>query len=182
MKNHTDVLIVSQPEQVQVQICAGASQICLMARELVRVTQYLRFASPRRVKRSGMEVYYEHYNSGTRQCNHTFYRYDAGAFCSSSAFDKGRRGSRRQTLYCHVHFYAQHGFALRCKHPVPLSQCKREVPADFPQNRPYDDFCPDCRLLHARMPDCAGRQRRLHPAHRCLEYRHRGYARQSAVD
>lgn len=33
----------------------GASQICVMARERIRVMQYLRFASPRRVKRSGME-------------------------------------------------------------------------------------------------------------------------------
>lgn len=31
LKNHTDVLIVSLSEQVQTQICAGASQICLMA-------------------------------------------------------------------------------------------------------------------------------------------------------
>ena len=43
MKNHTEVLIF------YTQICAGAPQICLMAHELVRDTQYLRFASPRRV-------------------------------------------------------------------------------------------------------------------------------------
>ena len=47
MKNHTDVLIF------HTQICAGASQICLMA------DANLKFASPRRVKRSGMEVVME---------------------------------------------------------------------------------------------------------------------------
>ncbi len=44
MKNHTDVMIF------HTQICAGASQICLMA------DANLKFASPRRVKRSGMEI------------------------------------------------------------------------------------------------------------------------------
>ncbi len=44
MKNHTEVLIF------HTQICAGASQICLMA------DANLKFASPRRVKRSGMEI------------------------------------------------------------------------------------------------------------------------------
>ncbi len=42
VKNHIDMLIVSQSEQVQTTICAGTSQICLMA------DANLRFASPRR--------------------------------------------------------------------------------------------------------------------------------------
>ena len=43
MKNHTDVLVVSQSEQVQAPICVGASQIAMMA------DTNMIFALPRRL-------------------------------------------------------------------------------------------------------------------------------------